>query len=171
MCQLLSQRPLPPARHQPHPLTPSTQTIVQEVKKKKEKKKDQLSANHIILPSPATQNTGLKEVDLEPKPKGSSDKINKLRPKSQNTTEKSINRISCKSILVDPIKLFQTLKEINQFLKLYGLRHIKNNCPKTTNSILMTAILSRSVTPREKTKPKPLANEKTGPFKNFLASF
>ena len=56
MCQLLSQRPLPPARHQPHPLTPSTQTIVQEVKKKKEKKKDQLSANHIILPSPATQN-------------------------------------------------------------------------------------------------------------------
>ena len=86
MCQLLSQRPLPPARHQPHPLTPSTQTIVQEVK---EKKKDQLSANHIILPSPATQNTGLKEVDLEPKPKGSSDKINKLRPKSQNTTENS----------------------------------------------------------------------------------
>ena len=58
-------------------------------KKKKEKKKDQLSANHIILPSPATQNTGLKEVDLEPKPKGSSDKINKLRPKSQNTTENS----------------------------------------------------------------------------------
>ena len=89
MCQLLSQRPLPPARHQPHPLTPSTQTIVQEEKKKKEKKKDQLSANHIILPSPATQNTGLKEVDLEPKPKGSSDKINKLRPKSQNTTENS----------------------------------------------------------------------------------
>ena len=83
MCQLLSQRPLPPARHQPHLLTPSTQTIVQEVKKKKKEK------DHIILPSPATQNTGLKEVDLEPKPKGSSDNINKLRPKSENTTENS----------------------------------------------------------------------------------
>ena len=53
-------------------------------KKKKKKEKD-----HIILPSPATQNTGLKEVDLEPKPKGSSDNINKLRPKSENTTENS----------------------------------------------------------------------------------
>ena len=58
-------------------------------KKKKEKKKDQLSANHIILPSPATQNTGLKEVDLEPKPKGSSGKINRLRPRSKNATENS----------------------------------------------------------------------------------
>ena len=27
-CEPLSLHPLPPARHQPHPLTPSTQTII-----------------------------------------------------------------------------------------------------------------------------------------------
>ena len=81
---------LPPERHQPHPLTPLAQTAIQEVTKKKKKlKKDELSTNHIILPCPTTQNTGLKEVDLEPKPKGSSGKINRLRPRSKNATENS----------------------------------------------------------------------------------
>ena len=36
-CGPLSQHPLPPARHQPHPLTPSTQTIIQEETKGSEK--------------------------------------------------------------------------------------------------------------------------------------
>ena len=34
-----------------------------------------------------TQNPGLREVDLEPSPKRSSDKINRLRPRRKNTTE------------------------------------------------------------------------------------
>ena len=46
----LSQHPLPPAKHQPHPLTPSAQTMKQE-ETKKILKKDQISSRwyHITL--------------------------------------------------------------------------------------------------------------------------
>ena len=37
-CGPLNQHPPPPARHQPHPLTPSTQTIIQEETKNPAKK-------------------------------------------------------------------------------------------------------------------------------------
>ena len=52
---------------------------------KKNLKNDQLPNDHIVLACP----TYRKEVDLKPKPKGCSGKINKLRSRSKNTTENS----------------------------------------------------------------------------------
>ena len=46
----LGQHPLPPARHQPHHLIPSTQTINQEEAHNPEKY--QFQTNRIILPWP-----------------------------------------------------------------------------------------------------------------------
>ena len=39
-----------------------------------------------------TQNPGLREVELEPSTKRSSDKINRLRPRRKNTTENKLYR-------------------------------------------------------------------------------
>ena len=85
----LIQHPLPPARHQPYPLTPSAQTIIHEEIKNFWKKTKLLTCQQVVLNSPGlcTQNPGLREVDLEPSPKRGSDKINRLRPRRKNTTE------------------------------------------------------------------------------------
>ena len=50
-CGPLSQHPLPSARHQPHLLIPSAQTINQE-KGKESRNEIQLPTNHIALPWP-----------------------------------------------------------------------------------------------------------------------
>ena len=79
-CGPLSQHPLPPARHQPHPLTPSTQTIIQEETKDSEKRPNSQQIVSYCL-GLHTQNPGLREVDFEHSPKRGSDKINRLRPR------------------------------------------------------------------------------------------
>ena len=74
-CRPLSQHPLPPARHQPHLLIPSAQTINQEkITKNPEMRSNsqQIVSYYLGL---RTQNPGLREVDLEPSPKRGSDKI------------------------------------------------------------------------------------------------
>ena len=72
----LSQHPLPPARHQPHPLISTAHGIIQE--EKKSRKKIYLPTNHIYLPWPTY---------IEPSHKKVSDKINRLTPRRKNTTE------------------------------------------------------------------------------------
>ena len=74
----MSQHSLPPARHQPHLLIPSTQTFNQ---KKPTNPEMRFNSQKIILYCLGlrTQNPGLREVGLEPSPKGGSDKINILK--------------------------------------------------------------------------------------------
>ena len=74
----LSQHSLPPARHQPHLLIPSVQTIDQKKAKNPEMR---FNSQQIVLYclGLCTQNTGLREVDLELSPKRDSDKINMLK--------------------------------------------------------------------------------------------
>ena len=72
----MKHHPLAPARHQPHPLTPSAQTITQGETKNPEKRSN--PTNRIVLPYPA-----LREIDLEPSPMRGSDKINRLRPEEK----------------------------------------------------------------------------------------
>ena len=77
-CGPLSQHPLPPARHQPHLLIPSAQTINQKKAKNPEMR---INSQQITLYCPGlyTQNPGLREVDLESSPKSGSDKMSMLR--------------------------------------------------------------------------------------------
>ena len=74
MCQNL----LPPARHQPHLLIPSTNTINHKKPKKQEMifHSQKIESYYLGL---HRQNPGLREVDLEPNPKIGSDKINMLK--------------------------------------------------------------------------------------------
>ena len=62
-CRPLSQHPLTPARHQPHPLNPSAQTINQEETKNPGKRSN---SQQIVLCclSLRRPNPGLREVDL-----------------------------------------------------------------------------------------------------------
>ena len=73
------QHPLPPARHQPHLLIRSAQTINQE----KTTKNSEMRSNSQQIVSYClglrTQNPRLREVDLEPSPKRGSDKIKMLK--------------------------------------------------------------------------------------------
>ena len=78
---------LPPARHQPHPLIPSSQTINQEEAKNYEKRTNFHEIVSYCL-GVHRQNPGLRQVDLEPSPKRVSDKINRLNLRRKNTTEK-----------------------------------------------------------------------------------
>ena len=89
----MSQHPLPPARHQLHPLTPSAHTNTQEETKNPGKRSNsqQIVSNCLGL---RAQNPGLREVDLEPSPKRCSDKINRLRPTRKKKTEKKWYRIA-----------------------------------------------------------------------------
>ena len=82
----MSQQPLLPARHKPHPLTTSTQTIKQEKTKNPEKR---LNPQQFLLYylGLCTQNTVLREVDLEQRLKRGSDKINMLRHGKKNRTK------------------------------------------------------------------------------------
>ena len=93
-CRTLSQHPLSPARHQPHPLTPSAQTIIQEETKSLEKRSN---SQQIVLYCPGihTQNPRLREVDLEPSSNRGSDKINRLRPRRKNITENKLYCTAC----------------------------------------------------------------------------
>ena len=71
-CGPLSQHPLPPARHQPHLMIPSAETINQKEAKNPEMRfhSPQIELYCLGLDS---QNLGLREVDLEPSPKRGSD--------------------------------------------------------------------------------------------------
>ena len=78
LVQAIESDPLPPARHQPHLLIPSAQTINQ-----KKTKNPEIRFNSIQIVSYClglrTQNPVLREVDLEPSLKRGSDKINMLK--------------------------------------------------------------------------------------------
>ena len=88
-----SQHALPPARHQPDPLTPSAQTTIQEETKNPGKRSSSPQIVSYCLEL-RTQNPVLKKVNLEPSPKRDSDKINRPRPRRKNTTEnKSYRRV------------------------------------------------------------------------------
>ena len=82
----LSQHPLLPARHQPHPLNLSTQ---KSSKKKQKILKKRSNSQQIVLYCLGlhTQNPGPRKVDLAPSSKRGSDKINRLRPRRKDTTE------------------------------------------------------------------------------------
>ena len=84
---ILSQHPLPPARHQPHLLIPSAQTINQEKTKNPEMRSNFQQVVSYCL-GLHTQNPGLREVDLEPSPKRGSDKIN-MQKLGRNTQKKA----------------------------------------------------------------------------------
>ena len=86
-CGPLTQHPLPPARHQPHLLIPSAQTINQEKTNNPEMRStfQQIVSYCLGL---HTQNPGLREVDLEPSPKRGSDKIN-MQNLGRNTQKKA----------------------------------------------------------------------------------
>ena len=86
-CRPLSQHPLPPARHQPHLLIPSAQTINQEKTNNPEMRStfQQIVSYCLGL---HTQNPGLREVDLEPSPERGSDKIN-MQKQERNTQKKA----------------------------------------------------------------------------------
>ena len=83
----LSQHPLPPAKHQPDLLIPSAKTINQ---KKPKNPEIRFNLQEIILHclGLGTQNSGLREADLEPSPMRGSDKINMLK-QVRNTPEKN----------------------------------------------------------------------------------
>ena len=83
----MGEHHLPPARHQPHPLIPSFQTINQKEAKNSEKRTNFHEIVSYWL-GVHTQNPGLRQVDLEPSPKRVSDKINGLNLRRKNTTEK-----------------------------------------------------------------------------------
>ena len=86
LVQAIELASTPPARHQPHPLIPSAQTINQEDTKNPGKRSNSQQILSYCL-GQRTQNPGLREVDLEPSPKRGSDKINRLRGRRKNTTE------------------------------------------------------------------------------------
>ena len=91
LCRPLSQHPLPPARHQPHLLISSAQTINQEEAKNPEIK---FSSQQIVLYCLGllTQSPRLTEVDLEPSPKRRIDKINVLKQERKTPEEKKSYR-------------------------------------------------------------------------------
>ena len=87
----LSQYPLPPARHQPHLLIPSAQIINEERTKNPEMRSNfqQIVSYCLDL---HTQKPGLREVDLEPSPKGGSDQIN-MQKHGRNIQKKASRNI------------------------------------------------------------------------------
>ena len=89
-CRPLSQDPLPPARHQPHLLIPSTQTINHKKAKNPEMRFNSQQIVSYCL-GLHTQNPGLREVGLEPSPKRGSDKINVLKRRKRPEESKSYN--------------------------------------------------------------------------------
>ena len=86
LCGSLSQHLLPPARHQPHPLTASAQRITQKETKNTIKRSNSQQIESYCLEL-HMQKPGLREVDLEPSPKRGNCKINRLRPRRKKTTE------------------------------------------------------------------------------------
>ena len=88
LARKLKSASLPPARHQPPSLIPTAQTITEE-KTKQSRNEVQLPTNHMYCLGLSTQNTGPREVNLEPSPKRGSDKINMLK-KRRSTSKKAI---------------------------------------------------------------------------------
>ena len=82
----MGQHPLPPPRQQPHLLISSTQIINEKKWKNPEIRfnSQQITSHCVGL---GTQNPGLKEVDLEPRPKRGSDKINMLKQGRETAAE------------------------------------------------------------------------------------
>ena len=124
LVRALESASLPPARHQPHLLIPSAQTINQKKAKNPEIRfnSQQIISNCLGL---QTQNPGLREIDLEP-----------IAKRGVNRTEALVslywlswswhpkeppNWISHKSTKVDPIRLSQTWKKSYQISKSYAL--------------------------------------------------
>ena len=86
-CGILSQHPLPPARHQPHLLIPSAQTLNQE-KTKNSEMRSYFQQILLYCLGLCTQNPELQEVDLEPSTKRGSNKIN-MQKQGRNTQKKA----------------------------------------------------------------------------------
>ena len=86
-CEPLTQHALPAARHQPHLLIPSAQTINQEKTNNPEMRSNFQQTISYCL-GLHLQNPGLREVDLEPSPKRGSDKIN-MQNLGRNTQKKA----------------------------------------------------------------------------------
>ena len=86
LVRALESASLPPARHQPHLLIPSAQTINQKKAKNPEMR---FNSQQIVLYCLGlhTQNPGLREVDLDPSPKRGSEKINMLKQGRKTTEE------------------------------------------------------------------------------------
>ena len=78
LVRALGQYPLHPARHQPHLLILSAQTINQEKAKNPEMRHNSQKIVPYCLDL-HIENPGLREVDLGPSPKGGSDNINMLK--------------------------------------------------------------------------------------------
>ena len=79
-----NQHPLPPAIHQPHP---PKQTSKKKQKILKKRSNSQQIVSYCL--GLCTQNPGLRQVDLELSPKRGRDKINRLRPRRNNTENES----------------------------------------------------------------------------------
>ena len=78
LVQALESASLPPARHQPHLLIPSAQTINHKKAKNPEMRFNSQQIESYCL-GLRTQNPRLREVDLVPSPKRGSDKIKMLK--------------------------------------------------------------------------------------------
>ena len=78
---------MPPVRQQPHLLTPSAQTVIHGKQKIQRPNSQQIMLYYLGL---CTQNQGLREENLEASPNRGSGKINRLRPRQNNTTEKAV---------------------------------------------------------------------------------
>ena len=102
-CGPLSQHPLPPARHQPHLLIPSAQTINQ---KKAKNSEIRFNSQQIVLYCLGlhTQNPGLREVDLEPSPKRGGDKINMLKQGRKTAEENKSYRTAWTHIWIPALR-------------------------------------------------------------------
>ena len=102
-CGPLSQHPLPPARHQPHLLIPSTQTINQ---KKAKNTEIRFNSQQIISYSFGlhTQNTGLREGYLEPSRNRGCDKINMLKYGRKTVEENKLYRTAWSHIWIPALR-------------------------------------------------------------------
>ena len=90
-CRPFSQHPLPPARHQPHSLTPYPQ---KSSKKKQEIWKKRSNSQQIKLYyclGLCIQSPELRQVDLDLSHKRGSEKINRLRPRRKNKRKQVVS--------------------------------------------------------------------------------
>ena len=99
----------------------------------------QHKASCMVQPGLIIKNSALREVDLEPSAKRGTNRTGALLSlywlSWSLLLKQSFNKISYKSILIDPVKLSWTWDETDQISKLHALQHIKTNSPKRTNSI------------------------------------
>ena len=118
----------------------------------------------------------LREVDLEPSAKRGANRTDALM--SLYWTSGSLhpkeppNWMSHKSTKVDPIRSSRSWKKSNQISKSYALQHIKHSFPRMQGQLMpMTGVISGFVTPKDKTKSKPLGRVKVRNFSKYVVSF